>query len=551
VPLSVSYRLRVRLVLVTAFLLPTAMAAALFASARRDDGGPIVAEVVLILLVGLASLLAAREVLRRAQASRLLLLAEVERRTQAEGEVRAAADRQERSNAFLRGVLDVLSDEIIAIDVNHQSMLWNAASRAAYDVGSLRHGDEVDDWIARFVIVRDDGQPLAKDRLPLLRALAGERVTEESVGIFRPGEPMRRMIANGHQVVLDDGEVVGAVVAVRDVTVLRAREEEVRTISQQMDALARAKTELLAGLDPRRALCRAAADIADSLAAILLEPEPGEGALIATAVEGLDLGPITVDLSGTSRAAKVFRTAQSCVVPDVRSDALTDKRIVARYDEVTGDDVGIVAAVYVPVVHDGRVRAVLTVTTSRPWTARDAHALAALELLGADAALALEREDLLRRLEDQALTDPLTALPNRRAWDRALAREVARAQRSGVPFTVAVLDLDRFKAFNDRFGHPAGDQLLVAAARLWQDRVRAGDLVARLGGEEFGVLLPDCTADQAEEIVARLIVGLPQEQTSSAGVAQWAGQSAEDLVAAADGALYDAKHGGRARFAVA
>ena len=146
-----------------------------------------------------------------------------------------------------------------------------------------------------------------------------------------------------------------------------------------------------------------------------------------------------------------------------------------------------------------------------------------------------------------ARTDALIGVANRRAWDDELPRELARAARSGTRVCVALLDLDHFKAYNDRHGHQAGDRLLKAAAAAWLGKLRKTDLLARYGGEEFAVLLPDCGLDNAMEIAERLRTAQP-EGTCSLGVAAWDGhEDAARLVARADRALYAAKAGGRNR----
>lgn len=102
------------------------------------------------------------------------------------------------------------------------------------------------------------------------------------------------------------------------------------------------------------------------------------------------------------------------------------------------------------------------------------------------------------------------------------------------------------QAYNDAKGHPAGDQLLVRATRLWSSAVRADDVLARLGGEEFGLLLPGCTAEAAASLLQRLRFGVPDGQTVSIGIAQRRpGETAESWLAAADAALYEAKLAGR------
>jgi diguanylate cyclase (GGDEF)-like protein len=149
-------------------------------------------------------------------------------------------------------------------------------------------------------------------------------------------------------------------------------------------------------------------------------------------------------------------------------------------------------------------------------------------------------------LNRQARTDELTALPNRRAWDEAVLREIARAERTGEPLCVALLDLDHFKAFNDTYGHPAGDAHLRRTAAAWRRELRAIDVLARYGGEEFGVLLPACEPAMAREVIDRVRFATPNGETASAGVVLYDGEESPDaLLARADAALYRAKHAGR------
>jgi diguanylate cyclase (GGDEF)-like protein len=165
---------------------------------------------------------------------------------------------------------------------------------------------------------------------------------------------------------------------------------------------------------------------------------------------------------------------------------------------------------------------------------------------------------LVRQVEEQseqlaalARRDGLTGIPNRRTWDNELPVAMDRARRDGVPLAVAILDLDHFKDFNDQYGHQAGDRLLKSATAAWSRMLRTTDLLCRYGGEEFGVLLPAATTDQAAEVLERLRAVTPQGQTFSAGLAGWDGQEVSDeLVARADRALYAAKAAGRDRVIV-
>lgn len=205
-----------------------------------------------------------------------------------------------------------------------------------------------------------------------------------------------------------------------------------------------------------------------------------------------------------------------------------------------------------PVRRGRRVVGALLLRWRREVDEIDATSHAFVALLAAQAALAIERDDLAEELARQAETDPLTGVANRRGLARALERDLAAARRSGRRLAVALLDLDRFKAYNDTNGHAAGDLLLRGAARAWGTRLRAGDLLARYGGEEFVVVLPDAGGEhEAVSAVERVRLATPTV-TASAGVALWdCHEPAAQLIRRADGALYEAKRGGRDRTVLA
>jgi diguanylate cyclase (GGDEF)-like protein/PAS domain S-box-containing protein len=159
-----------------------------------------------------------------------------------------------------------------------------------------------------------------------------------------------------------------------------------------------------------------------------------------------------------------------------------------------------------------------------------------------------ERENLLTEVAALARSDALTGLANRRTFDEQMPREMARARRYESDLCLAILDLDHFKAYNDSLGHLAGDEMLRRCAIAWDAQLRGSDTIVRFGGEEFLVLLPDTTPEQATDIVERLREATPEAQTCSAGLACWnRSESSEDLVGRADNALYRAKAAGRDR----
>lgn len=153
-----------------------------------------------------------------------------------------------------------------------------------------------------------------------------------------------------------------------------------------------------------------------------------------------------------------------------------------------------------------------------------------------------ERNRLLAQLDGLAHTDALTGLANRRAWESELDRGLARARRTGEPVSVALVDIDSFKAINDVHGHPEGDSLLVDVAHRWAEMLRPDDVLARIGGDEFAALMPACTAAEAAEILLRLRGAMPEPYSCSIGLATWDGaEPADNVIARADPALYHAK----------
>jgi diguanylate cyclase (GGDEF)-like protein/PAS domain S-box-containing protein len=188
------------------------------------------------------------------------------------------------------------------------------------------------------------------------------------------------------------------------------------------------------------------------------------------------------------------------------------------------------------------------------WIEWAAHAAIVEGLIYASGRNITKRKTREYELERAALVDPLTGLANRRGFERALERELAAAKRHSLSPALVVVDLDHFKAINDRHGHQTGDQLLVAAAQTLVATVRASDLPVRLGGDEFAVLLPDCDLTTAEVVAGKIVAALRRQQiaaedgpvpvSASAGVAllgQEGITSGLDLIRAADKAMYRAK----------
>lgn len=162
-----------------------------------------------------------------------------------------------------------------------------------------------------------------------------------------------------------------------------------------------------------------------------------------------------------------------------------------------------------------------------------------------------ERKATERAVADLVRVDPLTRVLNRRGWDEAMAEGLSRARRTGESVSVAVMDLDDFKTFNDDWGHQKGDLRLQSVAEAWKQGLRAVDVIARYGGDEFTLLLPGSELEGAREVAMRLRALTP-EQKVSIGLACWRpGESAAELVGRADAALFRAKREGSSSIVVA
>ena len=335
--------------------------------------------------------------------------------------------------------------------------------------------------------------------------------------------------------------------AARRAEELQVSQEETRKLVISMAAVTEATREIARTTDARVArevICSAACTVTGARFAKLMERSP-DGDLVMSANYGLQgAPPLRVSLVEDSSAARtVFLSKKPLFVKEARGHEQISQRIVQA--------TGAVSMQFEPVLRNEETVAVLVVGWNREVDGKGRIA-ASLRMLAAETAMALERSDLLARLEESARTDDLTGLLNRRAWEEELPREMARARRQSDPLCVAMLDLDYFKNYNDQRGHQAGDRLLKQSAAAWVEELRASDTLARYGGEEFTVALLGCTLANARTIVERMREVMPADQTVSAGVACWNGrESAEELVGRADAALYEAKRSGRDRLVTA
>ena len=267
---------------------------------------------------------------------------------------------------------------------------------------------------------------------------------------------------------------------------------EAETRLRMLEQVSTTVRGLLQSSHARADVCQAAQTISDASMAILFEPVPDTGALRSTAMCGVVAPQIEVATEHASALNDAFMSGRSHLVTENVEEGVASHVLWTASGEPE-------SMLYQPLLRRGDPVGVLVVGW-RGAIAVDRSRASVIELLAHEAAMVIDRADALHQLTDMARTDPLTGLPNRRAWDVGVRQAVVEDR----PFAIAMLDFDHFKQFNDTHGHPAGDRLLKETSAAWRDQLRPDDLLARLGGEEFGLLLPDTDRETATHVIARL-----------------------------------------------
>jgi diguanylate cyclase (GGDEF)-like protein len=287
----------------------------------------------------------------------------------------------------------------------------------------------------------------------------------------------------------------------------------------------------------RADVCNAIRDISGAMIVVLFEAAPGSEMLrYSAAAVADDTVPVNTPAAPDSVVHEAFDSRQPVLIngPSAAHAGSDDLWLAAGKPA---------SLLYQPLLKGETAIGVLVVGWAEESKLDEPHVVVA-SLLAHQAAAVINRADMIEQLTDEALTDPLTGVPNRRAWDAQLTD--ALSQRQAV--AVAMLDIDHFKQFNDAHGHPAGDRLLREATSAWRAEMRPRDFLARVGGEEFALLLTGTDVRTAEQMVDRIRARMPGGQTCSAGVAlRISGDTPANLLKRADQALYDAKQGGRDR----
>jgi diguanylate cyclase (GGDEF)-like protein/PAS domain S-box-containing protein len=440
-----------------------------------------------------------------------MLRREVRQRHSAETSLLQARQALEQKQELLDAVLETVDVGVVACDAYGFLTVFNRAARELHAIDDVLQTP--DDWAHTYQVYAADGATLLEEHeLPLRRALKGEQVRDVALTIRPDGAPGRTVLVSGRRLRNQAGEPLGAVAALKDVTELaasRARaaesEERLRTIADNLPAL-------IAYLDTDMRYRFANQRYRDWL--------------------------------GVKAADMIGRTVEEALGPDfyaARAESLRNclngHAAHVEVEEDRGRHKRIISSTYLPHIRDGQV--------------------VGMYVLSTDSTAARKHE---RYLIELAHTDPLTGLPNRRSYEQNLAVAASRAKRLKLPMAVAYLDIDNFKQINDTYGHDGGDCVLQEISQRLRAAVRSTDIVSRLAGDEFTVILENVTsADECHLVGQKILEAVRQPMivraervpvTVSVGFAWSLDADVHYLTRKADNALYKAKAGGRDAFVV-
>jgi diguanylate cyclase (GGDEF)-like protein/PAS domain S-box-containing protein len=465
---------------------------------------------------------------------------------------RREEERLRREAACARSVIEAAPDPLIVIDAEGNVADVNEA--AARMFGAPREQLLKSDFASWF-------ETSEQARSSVRAALTAEYIGDVPLSLGQPsGEPiMLQMNAALYRGVL--GETAGAVASIRDVTEIRRHEEALAKLPEQMSAA-------MAELQQRERDTAIMAELSQTLQTCNTQDEAYP--LIAAVCEKLfpwASGALALFVSPAQELSCVIKWGPAPAIMDdfflddcwgVRRGQLhridePGKGAMCRHFEKppSGPYMCLPLSVHgeaFGVLHlSGEAGAVIDDKVQRSFTA-----------LGDMVKLSLSNLKLRETLRFQAVRDPLTNLYNRQYLSETLGREVSRAKRRRLPLSVAILDIDYFKAFNDEHGHEAGDTVLKEVGALLRTAVRASDIACRYGGEEFLFVLPECDLMAARARVEHICHEIKHRQcvfhgqrlppiTMSAGIAQLSDEmnGEMELIACADRALYAAKGSGR------
>lgn len=458
-------------------------------------------------------------------------------------------------NEQLRYHADLLAhvpDAVIATDLAFRIQSWNVAAERIYG------------WSAREVLGRPIDEVLStrffhdsvESALQVLFSTGrwtGEVEQRRRDGSFVPIQSSVSLLRNQF------GQPTGIVALNRDISERRHAERLLQSVNIRLEqALAEAQrhtTEVMQinKMHDLLQVCQNRTEAAEVIGAHLERIFPEYGGYLAVRIPGINDLEVVCQWGGESPEQSVF-PIEACWALRRGQMHLVSNESSLRCRHLGRSRAARLCCL--PLVVQGQIYGVLHIAGNE--TPRNELLLA----VGDTIKLALSNLELRELLREQAVLDPLTGLFNRRYLETTLPREAVRARREKSALCVVMLDIDHFKAFNDRYGHEAGDMLLREVGWIFRDHMQQGDIACRYGGEEFVLVLPGTELHSAVERIEqiRLLVGQLRityhgqrldPVSLSAGIAAYRGGSVDELMRAADTALYAAKRDGRNRIVAA
>jgi diguanylate cyclase (GGDEF)-like protein len=485
---------------------------------------------------------------------------ELSRRSRAE--IAVAKERQ-----LMASILNSCSDAVVVADETGKIILSNPAADRVFR--EVRAGTPAHDLARLLGMYREDGvTPFAPQDVPLMRAVRGESVDAVELYVRQPDMPESHcFLAAGGPLFDDLGGRRGGVIFLRDITERKLDSERLTAALSESERVTQESTEL-AKLTDLFQSCQSveeACKVVEALCCEIFDSAPGMLFLTNSSRNLLERCANWCDCASTK---ELFEPSDCWGLRQGKPYVGGDATARLRCSHIANSGSGYLC---VPLVAQGETYGVLYIEEKPALPGSSAGIIAnhkkRLQPLATAVAerisLAVANLQLREVLRHQSIQDPLTGLFNRRYLEESLDREVHRAARSQRNVSVAMLDIDHFKQFNDTFGHQSGDMLLREVALVIKARVRSGDLACRYGGEEFALILCETDAtgaracvEKIRESVKQLTVNFRGQSlgpvTISAGIASFPGHSdkPEELVHMADMALYRAKKEGRDRVVV-
>ncbi len=430
---------------------------------------------------------------------------EIRQRTEVEASLR-------RSEGLLDAVLDTVDMGVIACDAAGKLTFFNRAAGEFH--GQLPGQSDAGNWSEQYDLYEADGKTrLAPAEIPLLRALAGDSVKDARMVIAPRGMKRRTVLASGRRMLSASGERLGAVVAMKDISDLDEWQHKLHSSEQMLRT------------------------ITDNVPVLISYLDVDFRFQFANAVYKEWLGHRNGDMIGRTMdevfGAAFYEERKPSLMQALAGNMTNFEGTVQRKGHQR-----ILSTTYIPHHRDG--------------------AVVGIYVLATDSTASREHE---RQLLALANADPLTGLPNRRVYEFHLEKALALARRQGTRLGLMYLDLDNFKKINDTYGHGAGDAVLIEFGKRVKSALRESDVLARLAGDEFTVVLEGVgTIDDCEAVGRKIldvlktpfmVDGKALQVSASIGVALGgADATADSLGHEADAALYTSKRKGKSQFCV-